>query len=59
MNALPTSVWQTYKRMPVKSNYEVRGVDKWCLVVEENGRQIGHYTIYIYTILYILYCYSI
>ena len=31
MNALPTSgVWQSYKRMPVKSNFEVRGVDKWC-----------------------------
>ena len=31
MNSLPTSgVWQSYKRMMVKSNYEVRGVEKWC-----------------------------
>ena len=30
MNALPTSgVWQSYRKMPVESNYEVRGVDKW------------------------------
>ena len=30
MDALPTSgVWQSYRKMPVISNYEVRGVDKW------------------------------
>ena len=29
MDALPTSgVWQSYRRMPVESDYVVRGVDK-------------------------------
>ena len=35
MDALPTSgVWQSYRRMPVESDYVVRGVDKSINVVD-------------------------
>ena len=34
MDALPTSgVWQSYRRMPVESDYVVRGVDNEGMIV--------------------------